>query len=181
MSKGFVALAARRDENRIAADERLVGRFSGMRLKGALPQNRLRVLQVALNEQLEFFVRCGEVNDGHLAAQAMQSVIAGGYDAAGGIQDKFARGVVLQTGENLVKHSDFFGEVLSSPLRVVRTVRPTHPCRDTVDSAKAACVEGGSEARFDLIVAANGGTTESGEVFCPVRFAGTGHADESET
>jgi len=56
LSEGFVALAARRDENRIAADDGLVGRFSGMGTKSTLPQNWLGVLEVALNEELDFVV-----------------------------------------------------------------------------------------------------------------------------
>ena len=54
MSEGFVALAARGDENRIAADDGLLWRFSGTGVKRALPKNGLGVLEITLDEELHF-------------------------------------------------------------------------------------------------------------------------------
>ena len=111
----------------------------------------------------------------------MEGVIAGGNDAASGVQNEFALGVLLQIGENFVEDGNFFGEVVCFALGIVRTVWPAHPSRDAVDAIEAARFEERGKARFDLVVAANGGASEGGEVFCPMGFTGTGHADESET
>jgi hypothetical protein len=181
MSEGFVALTARCDENRIAADDGLLGSFSGMGTKSALPQNGFGVLEVALNENLDFFGSDGEINNGHLAAKAMEGVIAGGNDAAGSVENELALGVLFEAGENFIEDGDFLGEVLCFALEVSRAVRPTHPGGNAVDAAISTRVEGRSEACFDLIVAAHGGASKSGKIFCPMGLARTGHADESET
>jgi len=180
MSEGFVALTARRDKNRIAAEDGQPGRFSGMRTKSALPQNRLGIPEVALDEQLHFAVRGGEVSDGHLAAQSMEGVIAGGNDAAGCVEDEFAFRILFEAGENLIEDSHFLGEILRFAFEVSWTVRPTHPGGNAVDAGVSTLFKDGGEARFDLVVAADGRTSECGEIFCPMGFAGTGHADESE-
>lgn len=181
MSEGFVALTARRDENRIAADDGLLGCFSGTGTKSPLPQNGFGVLEVTLDEQLGFFGSNGEINNGHLSAKAMEGVIASGNDAASGVENEFALGVLFKAGENFIEDGDFLGEILCLALEVSRTVRPTHPGGDTVDPAVSTRVEGRSEACFDLIVAAHGGASKSGKIFCPMGFAGPGHADERET
>jgi len=93
MSEGFVALAARGDENRIAADDGLAGRFSGMWTKSALPQDGLGILEVTLDEQLDFFLGGGEVDDRHLATETMKGVVASGDDAACSVENKFTVGI----------------------------------------------------------------------------------------
>ncbi len=107
MRDGFVALTTRRDENRIAADDGLLGRFSGTRPKSPLPKNGLGILKITLDEQLNLLVGGSKVDDGHLAAQAVKGVIAGGNDAAGGVEDEFALGIRFQAGENFIKNGNF--------------------------------------------------------------------------
>jgi hypothetical protein len=181
MSEGFVALAARGDENRIAADDGLLRRFSGMRAKGTLPEDGLGILEITLNEELDFVVGGGEIDDGHLAAEAVKRVIAGGNDAAGSVQNKVALGIFFEAGEDFVEDGDLFGEVLGFALEVIRAVWPTHPGGDAVDAGETPSAKNGSESRFDLVVTADGRTAEGREIFCPVGFASAGHADESET
>ena len=181
MSEGFVALTARGDEKRIAADDGLLWRFSGMSAKRALPQDRLGVVQIALNKQLYFFIGNGQIDDGHLATQAVKGVIAGGDDAAAGVQNEITIGVALKAGEDFIEDGNFFGEILRFSLGICGAVRPTHPGGDAINAGIATRIEDRGEARFDLIVAADGGTAESSEILGPVGFAGTRHTDESET
>src|ERR1700739_186674 len=108
-------------------------------------------------------------------------MIASGNDAAGGVEYEFALRVLFEAGENFIKDSDFFRKVLCFALRVGRAVWPTHPGGDAVDSGVATRFEDRSEAGFDLVAAADRGASEGGEIFGPMRFAGTRHADESET
>jgi hypothetical protein len=180
MSEGFVALTARSDKHRIAADDGLMWRFAGLGAKDTLPENGLGILKIALNEKLDFIGGSSEVNDGHLAAESMERVIARGDDAASGVENKFALRIFFQAGKNFGKHGDFFSEVLRFAFGVGRAVGPTHPSSDAVNAGVASGGENGSEAGFDLVVATNRGTTESGEIFGPVGFAGAGHTDESE-
>ena len=180
MREGFVALAARGDEHRIAADNGLMRGFAGLRAKDALPQNRLGILEVTLGEQLNFLVGGSKVNNGHLAAQAVKGVIARGDDAAGSVKNKFALGIRLEASEDFIENGNFFGEVLCFALQVSGAVWPAHPCGDAVDAFKAAGFEDRSESRFDLVVTADGGAPEGSKVFCPMGFSGTGHADEGE-
>ena len=181
MSKGFVALTASRNKKRITADHGIVGSFSGSRLKDALPQDRLGIPEVALDEQLNFGFGGSEVDDSHLAAQAMQDVIPGTDNAAGGVEDKFAFRISLEGGKHFIEGSDFFAQVFGFALGIGGTVRPAHPSGDTVDAFVAAGVKDRGEAGFDRVVATDGGATESGKIFRPVGFAGTGHADQGET
>lgn len=97
MGNGFVAPAARSDEKRIAADDSLLRRFAGMGTKSALPKDGLGVLKIALDEELDFFVGRGEIDHGHLAAEAMESMIAGGDDAAGCVQNQVAPGIFFES------------------------------------------------------------------------------------
>jgi len=181
MSKGFVAQAARGDENRIAADDGLLWRFSGTCAEAALPKNGLGVLEITLNEELHLLGRGGEVDDRHLAAEAVEGVIAGGNDTSSGVEDEVPLGVLLKTGQDFVENSDFCGEILRLALGIYGAVRPTHPGCNTVDAGVAPRPENGGQARFNLIIAADGGTAERRKIFCPMGFAGTGHTDESET
>ena len=181
MRESFVALAACGDENRVAADNGLLRRFSGARTKRPLPQDGLGILEITMNKELDFVAGCGEIDDGHLAAKTMERVIASGDYAAAGVQNKIALGILFEPGENFVEHGDFFGQVLIFALRIGGRIGPAHPGRDTVDARVAAGFEDGSEASFDLIVAADGWTAERGEIFGPVRFTRTRHTDESET
>jgi len=171
MSEGFVALAARGDEDRIAADDGLLWRFSGTGVKRALPKNGLGVLEIALDEELHFVVGDSQVDDVHLATEAVESVIAGGDDAAAGVQNEVARGILLEARKDFVEDGDFLGEVLGFALGVSGTVRPTHPGRDAVDAGVVASGEKGTETRFDVIVTADGGTAQGGKIFCPMGFA----------
>ena len=180
MRQGFVTLASGRDESRIAAGNGVVGSFSGPGLESATPQDRLGVLQIALDEQLLFARRSRNVDDDHLAAKTEEDVVTGVDDAAGGVEDEFALGICCEVGENLVESGDFFGEVLGFALGVGGAVRPTHPRGDTIDAGVSAGLENGSEARLDLVVAADGGASARGEVLRPMAFSGTGHADEGE-
>ena len=59
MGEGFVALAARRDEERVAADYGVVRGLTGTRLKHTSPEDGLGVFEVTLDEQLRFFGRSG--------------------------------------------------------------------------------------------------------------------------
>ena len=181
MSEGFVALAAGGDENRIAAHDGLLRCFAGMGTKSTLPEDGLGILKIALDEELDFLAGGSEIDNGHLASEAVKGVIAGGDDAAGGVQNEFALRIFFEARQDFVEDGNFFGEVLGFALGVGGTVRPAHPGGNAVDARVAASREDGSEAGFDLIVTADGGTAESGKIFCPVGFAGTGHADESET
>ena len=101
----------------------------------------------------------------------MESVIAGGDDTAAGIQNEVARGILLEAGKDFVEDGDFLREVLGFALGVRGTVRPTHPGRDAVDAGVIAGGENGTETRFDLIVTADGGTSQSEKIFCPMGFA----------
>lgn len=181
VSESLIALAARGDENRVAADDGLLRRFSGTRTKRTLPEHGLGILKITTNEELDFFAGCGEIDDGHLTAEAMEGVIAGGDDAAAGVQNEIALGILFETGENFVEDGNFFGQVLVFALRIGGCIGPAHPGRDTIDASVAAGFEDGSETSFDLIVAADGGTAERGEIFGPVRFTRTRHTDERET
>ena len=150
-------------------------------MKGTLPENRLGILKIALNEELDFVMRSSEVEHGHLAAEAVKRVIAGGDDTAGGVEYEFAMGIVLKAGEDVVKDRDFFGEILGFAFGIGGAIRPTHPSRNTIDASEATRLQDGSETGFDLIIAAHGGTAQSCKIFGPVGFTGTGHADEGET
>lgn len=181
VSESFVALAARGDQNRVAADNGLLRRFARTGTKRTLPEHGLGILKITTNEELDFVAGGGEIHDAHLAAKAIERVIAGGDDAATGVENKIALGILFETGENFVEHSDFFGQVLIFALRISWCVGPAHPGRDTVDASVAAGFEDGSEASFDLIVAADSGTAEGSEIVGPVGFTRTRHTDESET
>ena len=178
MSEGFVALAARGDKKRIAAHDGLLRRFSGMGTKRTLPEHRLGILEIAADEKLHFVIGRGEINDSHLAAQAVKRVIAGGDDATGGVEDEIAIGIFLKRREHFIEDGDFFREVLRFALGVSRAVRPAHPRCYAINAGVAAGFQNGSEARFDFVVAADRGAAESREIFRPVGFAGSGHADE---
>jgi hypothetical protein len=180
MRQGFVTLASGRDESRIAASNGVVGSFSEPGQESATPQDRLGVLQIALDEQLLFARRSREVDDDHLAAKTEEDVVTGVDDTAGGVKDQFALAIGFEVGENLVQSGDFFGEVLGFALRIGGAVRPTHPSGDTIDAGVSAGLENGSEARLDLVVAADGGASARCEVLRPMAFSGTGHADEGE-
>jgi len=180
MRQGFVTLASGRDESRIAAGNGIVGSFSGPALESATPQDRLGVLQIALDEQLLFARRSREVHDDHLAAKTEEDVVTGVNNTAGGVEDEFALRICFEVGENLVESGDFFGEVLGFALGVGGAVRPTHPRGDAVDAGVSAGLENGSEARLDFVVAADGGASARGEVLRPMAFSGTRHADEGE-
>jgi hypothetical protein len=180
VGEGFVALAARRDEEGITADDGVVGGFTLARLEDTLPEDRFGIFEVTLDEQLCFFGRGGEIEDGHLAAETMEDVITAADDAAGGVEDKFAMRIFFERGEDFVEGGDFFAEIFRFAFGVGGTVGPTHPRGDTVDALIAAGLEDGGEPRFDRIVAADGGTTERSEIFGPVGFTGAGHTDESE-
>ena len=179
MSDGLVALAARRDKNRIAADDGLLRRFSGMRVEGPLPQDRLRILQVTPNEQLDFFLGRSQVDDRHLTTQAMQGVIASRNNAAGGVSTS-SRFRSLSRPREFRRERQFFRKVPRFAFEIGRTVRPTHPGGHTVDSGMPTRFEDRRETRFDLIVATDGGASKGGEIFRPMGFPGTGHADQSE-
>ena len=180
MRESFIALAARGDEHGIATDDGLVRSFFRTRMKGTLPENRLGILKIALDKELDFVVRSSEVEHGHLAAETVKRVIAGGDDAAGGVEYELAIGILLKAGKDVVKNRDFFGEILGFAFGIGEAIRPTHPSRNTVDAGEATRLQDGSEAGLDLIVATHRGTTQSCKIFGPVRFTGTGHADEGE-
>ncbi len=152
-----------------------------MGAKNTLPENGLGILEVTLYEELDFLGGRSQIDNGHLAAQAVEGVVARGNDAAGGIEDEFALWIFFETGEDFVEDGDFFSKVLRFTLEVGGAVRPAHPRRNAVDTRIAAGREDRSEASFDLIVATDRGTAESREIFGPVGFARAGHSDESET
>jgi hypothetical protein len=165
MSEGFVALTARGDEQRIAADDGLLRRFARLGPKDALPENGFGILEIALNEKLDFVGGSGEVNDSHLAAEPMESVIASGDNTASGVEDEFALWIFFQARKNFVKNSDFFGEVLGFTFGICGAVGPAHPSSDTIDARVAAGLQNGGEAGLDLIVATDSGAAESREIF----------------
>lgn len=181
MSDSFVALAARGDESRITADDRSLRRFSGKLTKDTLPENGFGILKVALDEELHFIVGGCEIDDGHLATQAVQRVIAGGDDTAGGIQNEIAFGIFLEIRKDLVEDGNFFGEILGFAFEVRGAVWPAHPGGDAVNAGITTFGEDWREARFDLVVATDRWTTESGEIFGPVGFTGARHTNECET
>jgi len=180
MRQGFVTLASGRDESRITAGNGVVGSFSGPGPESATPQDRLGVLQIALDEQLLFARRSRDVDDDHLPAKTEEDVVAGVDDTAGGVEDEFAPGIRFEVGENLVESGDFFGEVLRFALGVGGAVGPTHPRGDAIDAGVSAGLENASEARLDLVVATDGRASARREVLRPMAFSGTGHADEGE-
>ncbi len=103
-----------------------------------------------------------EVYDGHLAAQAPQEIRAGIDDAAGGIQNKLARGALLHASEDLVKRGDFRGEILGFALRVRGAVWPAHPGSDAGDAGVATGFQPGAQALLNAIVARDGGASGLG-------------------
>jgi len=97
VGQGFVGVAARGDEMRIAAHNSLVRGFAGNGPEAALPKDRLRIAQITLNEKLDLVLRSGKIDDRGLATEPMQGVIAGGNDTAGGIEDEVALGILFET------------------------------------------------------------------------------------
>ena len=89
MGEGFVALTASGDEYRVATDHGVARRFARTRLEDPLPEDRFGIVEITFDEQLRLFGRRGEVDDGHLAAEPMEDVIARADDAAGGVEDEF--------------------------------------------------------------------------------------------
>ncbi len=158
MSEGFVALAARGNKNRIAADDGLLRCFSGMGTKSTLPEDGLGILKISLDEELDFLAGGSQINNGHLASETVQGVIAGGDDAAGGVQNEIALRIFFEARQDFIEDGNFLGEVLGFALEVSGTVRPAHPGGNAVDARVAASTQYGSEAGFDLIVTADGGT-----------------------
>jgi hypothetical protein len=180
MSESFVAAAARRDEERIAADDGLARGFSGFRAEGALPKDGLGFLEIPSDEELHLVAGGGEIDNRHLAAEAMEDVIASDDDTAARVEDKVAVRIVLEIREGFIKDGDLCGEVFGFTVSVGRAVRPTHPSCNTLDACVAARSEDRSQAGFDLIIARDRGTADGSEIFCPVRFPGAGHTDQSE-
>lgn len=138
MGEGLVATAACGDEQGIATDDGLLRRFSWVGAERTLPKDRLRFLEIALDEELYFVPGSGEVDNPHLAAEAVKDVIASDDDAAARVEDQVAVRIVLQMGENFIEDGDFLTEVFGFALRVSRAVWPAHPSGNTVDAGVAA-------------------------------------------
>ena len=180
MCQSFIALAARRDESRIAAGNRIVRVFWRARLKRPTPQHRFGILQIALDEQLLFVRGCGDVDNGHLAAQAQEDVVAGVDDASGGVENEFTLRVLFEIAEDLVESGDFFGKILGFAFGVGRTVGPAHPGGYAVDAGVSPRLENASEPGFDFVVAADGRAAVGGKVFRPMAFSSARHANQGE-
>ena len=180
MRQCFVTLAACRDKSRIAAGDGIVGSFPVPGLESATPQHGFGVLQIARDEQLLLVGGSSEVDDGHLAAQAQQNIVAGVDNAAGGVEDEFALGMFLEIGEDLVEGGDFLGEVSGFAPGVGGAVGPAHPRGHAIDAGVTAGLESGGEAELDFVVATHGGASVGREVLCPMTLSRAGHANESE-
>jgi len=180
VGKSFVAQAAGFDKTWVAANNGIVRRFAGARLENPLPQDGLGILEITLNKKFDLFSGGSEVDDRHVAAEAMEDVIAGADDAAGRIENELALRILFEVGEDFVEDVDLFREVLGLAFRIGGTVGPAHPRGDAIDAGVPARFEDWSEAEFDLVVTADGGTTEDSEILGPVGFAGTGHADQGK-
>ena len=95
MCEGFVGLAARGDENRITANDGLLRGFSRIGAKDALPEDRLGLLEITPDQELDLVAGSGEIDDGHLATEAVERVVASGNDAAGGVENETALRTLL--------------------------------------------------------------------------------------
>ena len=178
--ESLITPTAGRDEERVTTDDGIVGSFAGPLMKHPLPQNRLGIAKVALDQEVDFLVGSGEIDDGGEFAKAMQDVIAGTNYAASRVDDEFAMRVSFEGGQEIIERGDFFAQVFGFTLTIRGTVGPSHPSSDAVDPFVATCFEDWGETGFNLIVTADRGTSEGIEIFDPMRLAGPGHANERE-
>ena len=116
----------------------------------------------------DFVLSGSEIDDRHLSAETVERVIAGGDDAARGVEDQAKLGVFFEGGKHFVEDGNLCSEVFRFAPRVARAVRPAHPGSHPVNALVATRCEDPSEARFDVIVRAERRAAERRKMFCPV-------------
>src|SRR5215469_4926991 len=102
--------------------------------KGAAPEDRLGIFEITADQKPLLASGGGEVDDEHLLAEAIEEMIAGVDDAAGGVEDKFVIKIFFKVVEDFVKGADLLGEVGGFALGISWTVGPAHPGGDAVDA-----------------------------------------------
>src|SRR5229473_538396 len=157
MREGFIALAPRYDQRRIASRHCIAGLFSRPCLKGASPQHWLWIVQISFDKELAFFRGSREMHDCHLAPQAHQQIIPGVNDASGSIEHQGFLRLVLKFRQDFIQRMNLFGQVLGLALGVRRGIRPAHPGGYTVDARISAGGKARSELLFDTVVAGDRG------------------------
>src|SRR6266849_2153115 len=155
MRKGFVALAPRGDQRRIAARDGFARRFPGPRLKRAAPQYRLWIVQIPFDQELLLLRRGREIHDGHLPPQAHQQIVPDVDEAPSGIEHQGFFTVLLKFRQDFVERVNFLRQLVGFALPIREAVRPAHPRGHAVNSGEPAGGEARCKLLLDAVVAGN--------------------------